>query len=109
MLESLLGSKNRERVLVFLFCRREGYAREIARFYRTDLDPIQKQLSRLEYGGVLASRKAGRTILYQLNPRYVFSPELTALLKRSLEFLDKPERELLSPARTRPRRKGKPQ
>ena len=108
MLESLFGSKNRERVLVFLYCRREGYAREIARFYKTDLDPVQKQLSRLEYSGVIASRKADRTRLYQLNPRYVFSVELGALLKRSLEFLDKPERDILAPVRTRPRRKGKP-
>jgi DNA-binding transcriptional ArsR family regulator len=108
MLESLLGSKSRERVLVYLYCRREGYAREIARFYKTDLDPVQKQLSRLEYGGVIASRQAGRTRLYQLNPRYVFSRELGALLKRSLEFLDKTERGLLTPVRTRPRRGGKP-
>lgn len=108
MLESLFGSKSRERVLVFLYCRGEGYAREIARFYKTDLDPVQKQLGRLEYGGVVASRKAGRTLLYQLNPRYVFSLELRALLKRSLEFLDQTEREILAPVRTRPRRKGKP-
>lgn len=35
MLEGLLGSKNRERVLLFVYCRDKGYAREIARFYDT--------------------------------------------------------------------------
>ena len=34
MIEVLFGSINRERVLVFLYCRQEGYAREIARFLK---------------------------------------------------------------------------
>ncbi len=58
MLEPLLGSKGRERVLVFLRARKEGYAREIARFFDTDLVQVQKQLDRLEFGGVLAGRAA---------------------------------------------------
>jgi len=58
MLEPLLGSVNRERVLSFLYARGEGYALEIARFFETDLDPIQKQLEQLEAGGVLYSRLA---------------------------------------------------
>ena len=32
MIESLLGSKNAERVLMYIFAREEGYAREIANF-----------------------------------------------------------------------------
>ncbi len=39
MLESLPGSLNRGRVLVFLHARSEGYARKIARFFKTDLNP----------------------------------------------------------------------
>ena len=50
MLEYLFGSVNRERVLLFLYSRNEGYAREIARFFKTDLNPIQKQLEKLEGG-----------------------------------------------------------
>ena len=45
VLEPILGSANRERVLIFLQAREEGYAREIARFFETDLFPIQDQLS----------------------------------------------------------------
>jgi hypothetical protein len=41
MIEVLLGSKSADRVLVFLFSREEGYPREIARFFRTDLKSIQ--------------------------------------------------------------------
>ncbi len=68
ILETLIGSENRERVLIFLKARGEGYAREIARFYDTDLFPIQDQLERLEAGGVLVRRPVGRTFLYQFNP-----------------------------------------
>ena len=61
MIEPLLGSKNRERVLLFLHARDEGYAREISRFYKTDLSQIQKQLERLEIGNILYSKTLGKT------------------------------------------------
>ncbi|NOH01377.1 MAG: hypothetical protein HND47_05080 [Chloroflexi bacterium] len=56
MIEVLLGSKSAERVLVYIFARGEGYAREVASFYGTDLKPIQMQLDKFEKGGVLVSR-----------------------------------------------------
>ncbi len=108
MLEPILGSTNRERVLVFIFARGEGYARQMARFFETGLDPIQKQLDRLEYGGVLISRKAGRTLLYSFNPRYPFLNELKTLLEKALSFYPESERERLLLGRRRPRRRGKP-
>src|SRR4030043_1317473 len=76
MLVPILGSLSSERVLIFILTRREGYAREIARFFETDLDPIQKQLEKLELGSILVSRTAGRTRLYEFNPRYTFLKEL---------------------------------
>ena len=56
MIEVLLGSKNAERVLIYIFAREEGYAREIATFYESDLKSIQMQLDKFEKSGVLASR-----------------------------------------------------
>ena len=108
MLESLLGSINCERVLVYLVARDEGYSREIARFYETGLDPVQKQLEKLENGGVIVSRTAGRTRLYSFNPRYPFKDELRALLEKALAFYPEDLRERLVMTRRRPRRKGKP-
>ena len=108
MIEAILGSLSCERALVFISARKEGYAREIARFYETDLAPIQKQLDKLEMAGVLASRSAGRTRLYSFNPRYAFLKELTALLEKVAFFLLPDERERLVMVRRRPRRKGKP-
>jgi predicted transcriptional regulator len=108
MLESVLGSINRERVLLFIHCREEGYAREIARFFDTNLDPIQKQLDRLEAGGVLASRKAGKTRLYSFNTRCPFLKELKALLQKITTFCPDELMESLLMNRRRPRRRGKP-
>jgi hypothetical protein len=86
MLEPILGSLSSERVLLFILAKEEGYAREIARFYETDLDPIQKQLDKLELGDVLVSRMVGRTRLFSFNPGYSFLEELKGLLEKALSF-----------------------
>jgi predicted transcriptional regulator len=108
MLEALFGSINRERVLLFLCCRNEGYATEISEFFEVRVVVIQNQLERLESGGVIFSRKVGRTRNYALNPRYVFRKELIVLLKKALSFYPQEMRDKLELARRRPRRKGKP-
>ena len=107
MIEVLLGSKNAERVLLYIFTREEGYAREIANFYDTDLKPIQMQLDKFEKGGVLVSRSIGRTRPYEFNPRYPFLNELKALLEKVLSFYPAKEQEVLQMNRRRPRAKGK--
>jgi len=107
MLASLFGSKNAERVLIFLSARDEGYAREIARFFETDLKSVQKQLDKLETAGVLSSRAVGRTRPYTFNPRYPFLSELKSLLEKALTFYPEEEREKLTMNRRRPRGKGK--
>ena len=108
MLQPLLGSISAERVLIFIVARDEGYARDISRFFETDLYAIQKQLDKLENGGVLASRLAGRTRLYTFNPRYPFMKELKELLIKALSFYSEDEREKLTMNRRRPRQRGKP-
>ena len=108
MLETILGSTNSERVLMFLFSRNQGYARQIARFYDSGLDPIQKQLEKLEAGGVLVSQAVGRTRVFTFNPRYPFLNELKALLEKALEFYPEDLRDELFLDRRRPRRSGKP-
>ena len=108
MLESLLGSINRERVLVFLYAQGDGYAREIARFFKTNLYSVQIQLGRLELGGIIYSSKAGNTRIFKLNPRYPFLSELKVLIDKALSFYPAADREELLLARKRPRRKDKP-
>jgi len=108
MLEPLLRSKSTERVLIFLAAREDGHARDIARFFETNIYSIQRQLDKLETGGVLASRVAGRTRLYTLNPRYPFLKELKELLLKALSFYPEDVREKLTMNRRRPRRRDKP-
>jgi DNA-binding transcriptional ArsR family regulator len=108
MIETLLGSPSRERALIFLVARSEGYPREIARYFDVDLAPIQNQLEKLESGGILFSRLVGRTRLYAFNPRYPFLKELLALLLKVLSFYPAEEQDKLIKNRRRPRRKGKP-
>ena len=108
MLEPLLGSTNAERCLLFLLTREEGYASEIASFFATDLYGIQRQLDKLENGGVLASHTAGRTRLYRFNPRYAFLKPLRPLLEKALSYYPGDEQGRLRVTRRRPRRRGKP-
>ncbi|GAB4538604.1 MAG: hypothetical protein Fur002_02320 [Anaerolineales bacterium] len=108
MLVPILGSLNAERVLVFLQAREEGYARDIARLFDTDVYGIQKQLDKLETGGVLSSQNVGKTRVYTFNPRYPFLKELRALLAKALTFYSPEEQEKLLMNRRRPRRKNKP-
>jgi predicted transcriptional regulator len=107
MIEAILGSKNAERVLVYIFARNEGYAREIASFYNADLKSIQMQLDKFEKSGVLASRTVGRTRPYVFNPRYPFLNELKALLGKAFSFYPDQEQEALVMNRRRPRARGK--
>ncbi len=108
MIEPILGSTNAERVLLYLVARDQGYTREIARFWGSDPDSVQKQLVRLERGGVLNSKSAGKTRIYRFNPRYSFLKELKALLAKAMSFYAPDEQERLNVVRQRPRRKDKP-
>ena len=108
MLETLLGSKSCERVLLFILARDEGYSREIARFFDVDYRPIRNQLDKLEAGGILRSSSKGRTRLYSFNPRCPFLKELKALLERVMVFCPDDLKEELLMNRRRPRRRGKP-
>lgn len=108
MLTPLFGTENSERVLIFLLTRNEGYAREIAQIFGTNLYAIQRQLDKLEAGGVLVSRTAGRTRLYQFNPRYPFLSELKQLLEKAFSFYPEDVRAGLMMNRRRPRKRDKP-
>jgi hypothetical protein len=108
MLEILLGSTSCEQVMLFILARDEGYSREIARFFGVDYRPIRNQLDKLERGGVLRSRTAGKTRLYSFNPRCPFLKELEALLDKAMKFCPDTLKEKLIINRRRPRLRGKP-
>ena len=92
MLESLFESEKKEKILFFLYSHEEGYAREIARTFRFNLNTVQNQLQKLERHGILYSRIQGKVRIFKFNPRYPFKKELEALLKKAMMHL--PEHEV---------------
>jgi DNA-binding transcriptional ArsR family regulator len=108
MLEPLLESTAKEKILLYLYTHGESYPREIARSLGAYVTAIQYQLAKLEDGGVLYSKLRGRIRLFGFNPRYPFKKELEALLAKALSFVPEAERDRLYRPRLRPRRTGKP-
>lgn len=103
---SPFGSASRTGALISLELMDESYPRELARILEQPLFGIQKALLGLERDGLVASRMAGRTRLYRLNPRYFALKELRSLLRRLAEAEDS-LRARIEDLRRRPRRPGK--
>jgi len=108
MLESILGSAVKERILLYLYTRGEGHVRDMAKTFEGYPTAFQRQIKILERGGVLVSRLKGRTRLYGFNPRYPFKTELEKLLGKALAFIPHKEKSKYYTPRLRPRRAGKP-
>ena len=107
MLEAIVGGTTAERVLLYLQAYEEAYGREIATTFGLAQSQVQKQLTKLESGGILASRLAGRSRLYTWNLRNPLIPSLRALFQAALNALPKSEQEKYFRGRRRPRRSGK--
>jgi DNA-binding transcriptional MocR family regulator len=91
MLEPLFESDKKEKILFYLYSHGEGYAREIARAFRFNLNTVQNQLQNLESHGILYSRLKGTMRIFCFNPRYPFREELEALLKKAIMYLPEDE------------------
>lgn len=87
MLEVLVGNKNVQRILIFLFVNGKCYGTQVQRALKTSLTPIQKALSRLESGNLIHSYLEGKTRVYHFNPAYPLLKELEELLKKAYTLL----------------------
>lgn len=108
MLETLFGGATAEKVLLYLAAYGEGYARQIADRFSIPFSMVQKQLTKFEAAGLLASQLQGRTRVYAWNPRFPLKNEALALVQRALDFVPDDERRRYFQERRRPRRAGKP-
>lgn len=109
MLEILFGSKNAERVLQYLLARESGYTREVADFYKVSPSVIKKQLDKFETANIIVGKNIANIRMYELNKRYAFYDELTALLKKARSaYLDEERIKLIRKDRNRPRSNNKP-
>jgi hypothetical protein len=107
-LDQLFGSVTTKRILLHLFHYGEIHAAGIANDYNSAVTPFTRKLNGLEEAGILVSKMAGRTRLYQLNPKSAFTVSLRKLVEVAYETMPLPEREKIFHERRRPRRKGKP-
>ena len=82
MLEPLLGNITVEKALLYLYSYGEGYAKGMADNFKIYVNAMQKQLVRLENGGIIVSVKKGKTRIYQFNPRYYLLDELEPYLRK---------------------------
>ncbi len=96
MLQVLCGSKNTQKILLFLFVNSKCYGTQLHRLLKTPLTPIQKALLRLERGGVILSDYEGKTRIYQFNPAFPLLGELEQLLKRAYTLLPPQEKKQYS-------------
>lgn len=110
MLESLFGTPIIEKILFFLVINKKCYPSQLRAVFGNPLYSFQRALARLEKGGVVVNYKEGKTLIYQLNPRYPFLPELEAFLQKAYSFFPKELRETYyePTTRKRSRRQGKP-
>ncbi len=108
MLEPLLQSEIKEKILLCLYANGESYAREISKLFNFNLSTVQNQLLNLEQGGVLYSKLKGKVRLFGLNPRYPFKKEIEALLEKALRFVPEEEKVKFYNRRLRPRHSRKP-
>ena len=109
MLDILFGSKNAERVLQYLLSKEAGYIREIAQFYEVSPSVIKKQLDKFELANIIVCKNLANIRMYELNKRYPFYEELSALLKKARStYSDEERMELIRKKRTRPRANKKP-
>lgn len=87
MLEVLCGSKNVQKILIFLFVNGKCYGTQLHRALKSPLTPIQKALNRLEKGRLITSHYEGKTRIYQFNPSYPLLKEMEELLKKAYTLL----------------------
>jgi len=110
LLEAIFGGKTIEKVLFYLLVNDTCYGTLLATNFEQALSPFQKDLDRLEAGGIIVSFLKGKTRIYQFNPRYPFLEELKGFLEKAYLFLPEElkERYYEQQMRKRPRRRGKP-
>jgi DNA-binding transcriptional ArsR family regulator len=106
--EELFGNPTAEKILIYLAVNPDSYAQELSDELSLPLFGVQRQLARLEGGGVLSRRPRGRMKFYSLNPRAPYTPDLRKLLLTMLSYLPASEKKRFEPRRNRPRRADKP-
>jgi len=90
MLEMILGSKLRSKVLGWLFSHPDEryFVRQLTNLLREDSTNVSRELSRLEKTGILVSTTEGRQKYYQANRQSPLFDELHGLIIKTAGVAD---------------------
>ena len=85
LLESLLGSRLRARLLGWLFSHPDErfFVRQLASLLGEDSTNLSRELARLAEQGIVLSSREGQQKYYQVNPRCSVYPELRGLILKT--------------------------
>ncbi|MFO7996519.1 MAG: nucleotidyltransferase domain-containing protein [Dehalococcoidia bacterium] len=90
MLETILGSKLRSRVLGWLFTHPDEryFVRQLAGLLKEDSTNVSRELNRLEKAGILTSVTEGKQKYYQANRKSPVFDELHGLMLKTVGIAD---------------------
>lgn len=107
MYDVLFGNQVAEKCLLYIANYGEGHINGIARVFAIAPSQVERQLKKLEAGGILVNKMVGNTKMFSLNPRLGVRKELAQLLERILALMPAEQTEKYFRERRRPRRTGK--
>ncbi|MFT4523738.1 MAG: hypothetical protein ACI8ZN_002694 [Bacteroidia bacterium] len=86
LLESLITSKTRIKLLVRLFLNpnTKGYLRGLAEEFSESTNSVRIELNRLEAAGMLSSELSGNRKLFRANTKHPLFPEIHNILKKMI-------------------------
>jgi predicted nucleotidyltransferase len=90
MLEALLGSKLRSKVLGWLFTHPDEryFVRQLTKLIKEDSTNVSRELARLEQAGILVSTTEGKQKYYQANRQSPLFDELHGLMLKTVGVAD---------------------
>jgi DNA-binding transcriptional ArsR family regulator len=102
----LFGTPMRTSLLMLVAVLGETYPAELSRYLGSTIPSVQRTLDKLEYEGLVATRRRLGVRAVELNPAYPAAKELKAFLLRVAEGYPEYD-QIRTSRRLRPRRRGK--
>ena len=104
----VLGGRTAGQVLLFIENYGEAHGNQIARTFDIPASMVQRQLRRLEAGGIIVGRSVGRSRRFTWNPRSRTARNLRLFLRAELESMPEEVLDRYFRQRMYPRRTDKP-
>jgi len=107
-LDVVFGGRTAALVLLYLENYGDAHGNRIATTFGVPASMVQRQLRRLETGGLIVGRLVGRTRLFTWNPRSPTARHLRLFLRAELDSLPEEVLDRYFRQRNYPRHSGKP-